>query len=198
MFEKGRTKKLALLGIAAIALAVAGVAPVFAWTITPGSPFTCVGTAWSTTCATNPSYAIGTTVYDTVKAQLSNDGGSGTITWKVYALTGVGACTTTGSALFTTTASIAGDGSYHTIPTPTGFSTTGHSAGSYAWTVTVTYSDATPKSACEPFTLFTAPPPPTVPQFPLGMALLLALAIPALLLIRSKFASKPSFPSLKV
>jgi len=44
-------------------------------------------------------------------------------------------------------------------------------------------------SECEPFTIS---PPPTVPQFPLGIALLLALAIPGLLLIRTRYAWKDS------
>ena len=46
-----------------------------------------------------------------------------------------------------------------------------------------------PASACEPFqtTTHTFPPPPTgAPEFPAGMALLMALAIPALLLVRSR------------
>ena len=67
-------------------------------------------------------------------------------------------------------------------------------AGNYAWVVqyappsgTRTGHDLPRMQTCEPFTLTgTFPPPPGVPQFPFGMALLLALAIPALLLVRSK------------
>jgi hypothetical protein len=41
-------------------------------------------------------------------------------------------------------------------------------------------------STSRTLTSSTAPPPPGVPQFPLGVALLMALAIPALLAVKSK------------
>ena len=69
--------------------------------------------------------------------------------------------------------------------------TTGLSAGPYVWIVH--YTDPTTDrysypsaSTCEPFTLNSTS---TVPEFPLGPVLMLALAFPALLLIRSKFAN---------
>jgi len=74
-------------------------------------------------------------------------------------------------------------------------------AGFYAWIVQYNPSKFDSKSGnslydlqtCETFQLTgTYPPPPTAPQFPLGMALLFALAIPGLLLIRSRYASKVS------
>jgi len=49
---------------------------------------------------------------------------------------------------------------------------------------------------CEPFTVGTPgfPPPSSVPQFPLGVTLVLAFAIPGLLLLRGKFTSRhPSY-----
>jgi len=77
----------------------------------------------------------------------------------------------------------------------------GTTAGLYAWIVQYNPSKFDSKSGnslydlqtCETFQLTgTYPPPPTAPQFPLGMALLFALAIPGLLLIRSRYASKVS------
>jgi hypothetical protein len=37
---------------------------------------------------------------------------------------------------------------------------------------------------------FSGPPPPTVPEFPFGFALLMALAIPVMFIVKSKYAAK--------
>jgi hypothetical protein len=61
-------------------------------------------------------------------------------------------------------------------------------------TVTLKWDDGS-SYTCGTLTLKTFKGPPTgAPEFPLGMAVLLALAIPGLLLVRSKFASKFSAP----
>jgi hypothetical protein len=50
------------------------------------------------------------------------------------------------------------------------------------------YDSGSKCSASTPLTAGAFPPPPSVPQFPFGIALLMALAIPALLLVKSKYA----------
>jgi hypothetical protein len=67
--------------------------------------------------------------------------------------------------------------------------TTGLAAGSYVWIVSFSGISADPDlhalKTCEPFTL-TVGHGLGVPEFPSGLALLMALAIPALLLVRNK------------
>ena len=73
-------------------------------------------------------------------------------------------------------------------------------AGLYAWIVQYSPSKYDKLSGnslyqlqtCEQFQLTGKfPPLPSAPEFPLGMVLVLALAIPGLLLIRSKYSSSP-------
>ena len=61
------------------------------------------------------------------------------------------------------------------------------------WTTHVTYSDATPKDSCEPFSLIAGQHP--VPEFAFGSALLIALALPVLFVLKTKFA-KTAAPKL--
>jgi hypothetical protein len=80
----------------------------------------------------------------------------------------------------------------HTYVRHVSLSTTGLTAGNYIWVVTyagLTGTDKPPsRQVCEPFKLTAFPPPPSVPEFPLGSVLMMALAIPALLVFRGKFA----------
>ena len=170
MSEKRRTKKLAILGTAALIMALAAVAPAFAWTVN-----TCVATTWSSSCATNPSFPTGSTVPDIAKLS----GEAGTITFSVAS----GVCSDYGTLTQVSSQSVSSGQTYASTTWSSGSSP----AGSYVWIVHYFgSSDPTGAKECEPFTLFKAPP--TAPEFPLGMALLLALTIPGLLLIRSKFS----------
>ena len=195
-----RYASIAGLGIlATILFASPLLAPTFAWS---SSLSTCVGTSYSSECTVNPSYAIGTSVSDTAKLTLTSDGGPyGQVIFGVAA----GTCRTVtgapgyGSIITTLKYNVTGTGT--TYPSVS-VSTTGYSAGSYVWLVyyTGTGSGGYPRAPstgydCEPFTLYSAPPPTGVPEFPFGMALLMAAAIPALVLIKRKF-SLPSIQAL--
>jgi len=218
MFGKQRTNKLALLGFAAIALAVAGVAPAFAWHVASFSSQiycnngTSASPSWAP-CTSSQLSNINTQIQDHATLLLSDNGAPyGTVSFYVYS----GGSTTyfnnvdthvctikTGATLVWTdsanpqsvgSASQTTPGQSFTSSTVTG------SAGTYFFYVSYsgTGSGGYPAgSLCEPFTALNSfPPPPTgVPQFPLGMALLLALAIPGLLLIRSRVGFRPSIPS---
>jgi hypothetical protein len=180
--NNNRKVAVASLGILALLIGVGGgLGSVFAWHIV----------SFSTTPSTTSS-AIGTSISDSAKLQLSDNGGPyGSITFKIYS----GTCTTegvpTGTLKYTsspvpvTSAATSGSGAtYGSGPV----STTGLAAGSYVWVASYSgtaggYPAGT--AGCESFTLFKGSPPP-VPEFPLGIALLMALAIPALLLVRSK------------
>ena len=171
----------------------------FAWTTTPGTPFTCVTSTntWSSTCATNPSFAIGTTVYDQAKLTLSN---AGTPYGSVYFAVAKGTCADYGSTIINQTYAVTGTGTTYPYES---ISTTAYGAGSYVWLVHFYAPPATgggqyPRypttgNDCEPFTLTAAYVP--TPQFPLGMAVVLAAALPAMLLIKRKF-STTSFQTL--
>jgi hypothetical protein len=184
-----RYASIAGLGILATLLwASPLLTPAFAW---HSGISTCVAGTWSKDCTVNPSFAIGTSVSDTAQITLTSNGGPyGTVYFAVAA----GICTDHNSPLVSgpSPASITVTGSGVTTYTST-LSTTGLSAGSYVWLVyySGTGSNGYPRAPasgydCEPFTLFAAPPPASVPQFPFGMALLMAIALPALLLLKKK------------
>lgn len=173
---------LATLGLLSLLVGVGGVvAPVFAWHI--------VG---FTTTASATSAAIGTGIYDKATLQLSTNGGPyGSITFYAYTGTCNGQGHPTGTLVYTSSAvSVTGSGptTYQSATVPT----TGWAAGNYVWVAKYSgtgyggYPSA--QAACEPFNLFQGPPPPTVPEFPLGLALVMALAIPVLFIVKSKYA----------
>jgi len=181
---KSRRQNKALLSLTALAgilVLTAMATPTFAWHVVSLS--TCVGTSWSPDCAGNPSYTIGSQVSDTANVTVSHNGGSGYITFAVYKAAVGATCAPSGTALYTSGPTpFPGDGKSH-IVTSGAFDTTGQSAGGYVWTTYVTYADAKPWSGCEPFTLTQST---GVPQFPLGSLLVIALALPGLLLVRTK------------
>jgi len=192
MLGKQRTNKLAILGFAALALALGAVAPAFAWHL---STFT---------TQVNPSTSVpqGTTVTDTASftgcdgthpCGSASGSMTGSVTFTLYSndgCTGTAVATDTKSGPFANPATVTSDG----------FSTSSLTPGSYSFSVafagTGSWATASAKAGCEPFILTKFPP--TVPQFPLGLALVLALAIPGLLLIRGKFASKLSSAPVNV
>jgi hypothetical protein len=225
MLEKGRTKKLALLGFTAVALALAGAAPAFAWHV---SSFTSTiycnnGTSTAPSWAPCTSQQLGNInvqIEDQATLQISYNGspygtvsfylysgGSSTFSNGQYKFNGyeIPQCTlNTGShaptLVWTDSAnpqSVTSSAEASSSQTFTSSVVTG-SAGTYFFYVVYsgTGSNGYPSSSlCEPFTAsgnFPPPPQNGVPQFPLGMALLLAVAIPGLLLVRSKFASTAS------
>ncbi len=185
MKRSGRNVTVATLGLLAVVLGVGGVvAPVFGWTV-----YSFTTTASATTAA------VGTGIHDTAYLRTTADGGPyGTITFYIYSGTG---CSTTGktavytsSAVSVTSADQTPSTGTYTSPT---VSTTGWATGNYFWVAKYSgtpggYPSST--ATCEPFNLFAGTPPPTVPEFPLGFAALMALAIPVLFLARSKFAPK--------
>ncbi len=180
---KGKNVTLATLGVISVLIGVSGiVAPAFAWSVQT-----------FTTTASTTSAAIGTGVYDTATLQLTSDGGPyGTITFYVYS----GTCTSgnpTGTLEYTSPAVTVTTSLKTTYQSAT-FSTTGLTAGNYVWVAKYsgTGSGGYPaaKAACEPFSLFSGQPPPRVPEFPFGLAILMALAVPAMLIAKSKFAAQ--------
>ena len=181
-----RTIPLAALAILATTLAFS--VPAFAWHVVSFS-----------TSMQGGSFAIGTTMADTANLELSATSVSsnynyGTITFYAYQ----GTCTPssgkgTGTLVYTSspvTVTGASNGASASYTDPAGFDTTGMSAGSYYFVAVYSGSVSSPTypgatAACEPFSLYQGG---TVPEFPLGMALLIGLAIPALLLFRTRFA----------
>jgi len=180
MNEKNPTVRLVVFGVLALFLGLGAVTPVFAWHASSFStqldPSSC-GT--SDGCST-------ASVTDTASVTLSSSGApSGvSVTFNVYQ----GTCSDhSGTALLTSSKPITSDEGLQQV-TSDPFSTTGR-AGNYVWIVTYNpgnypLTDNSPNPTCEPMNL---QPPPTVPQFPLGMALLFAIAVSALLLVRSKY-----------
>ena len=185
MIEKGRKTKFAILATVAILFGFGAVAPVFAW--------------HDSNFSTKITYGA-TSATDTATITLSDNGPNyGSVTFNVYAAAVGATCAPTGPSLLTSVVAVAGhtdhgsDQTYQT--TSAAFPYSGHT-GNYVWIVSYGgggYPSMGP--LCESMPSSSFPPPPTVPEFPLGMAMLLALAIPALLLVRSRTASKtPSSP----
>ena len=104
--------------------------------------------------------------------------GCAPITFDLYA---GGGCT--GTLLLTQTQPVSSSPGTVQFPLSMGYK---GFAGSYSWQVTwVDPTGATEVSNCEDFTIGTVGP--SVPQFPLGLAVLFALVVPALLVLKNKF-----------
>lgn len=210
MFENKRTTKLAILGATALVLGLFAVAPAFAWSQNQGTTIQCyAGGVWST-CASQTAPAS-SSIRDDYKLGL--DGytcyapNCGTISFYVVSGAAPGTCPSSVPAGATAEGSATVPSS--AVPTSPTAGTWYYSnyyslsptlaSGSYYWLVYYNAGSsgyASQTSCTEAFTGSGYFPPPTgVPLFPLGMALVLALAIPGLLLIRSKYTSKQSsFP----
>lgn len=208
MFENSRTKKLVILGAVAVVLGLFAVAPAFAWdsTLTSSPAGTTVycytSGAWSA-CSNPAAIPGGTSVKD--NATLGLDGYScsgsncGTISFYVISGAAPGTCPSSplgsypspiSSSTVPSSAPGTKEGTYHYTWYTS--SSTSPAAGSYFFYVyyNAGSSGYPSRSACEPFTLLPLSIP--TPEFPFGMLLLLAVAIPGLLLVRSKFTSKYS------
>jgi hypothetical protein len=217
MYENIRTKRLALLGVAAIVLGLGAIAPAFAWTASQTTTILCYSSGTYTPCASTSLLPSGSSIEDQAALKLNNyacsGGNCGTISFYVVSGTAPLTCpsklpsgaTAEGVVTVPTTAST-GTGSGTTTTTYTSSSPTLVSSGSYYFYVAYNPGSSgypssgsdSAKPQCEPFSggPFSPPPPPsTVPQFPLGMALLLGLAIPGLLVAKSKYTGRKStFP----
>ena len=191
-----KTRMITLSTLAVLALSSFGVLAVSAWNT--GASYTCIGTSSITTnCPNDPSFSVGTKVYDTLVVK--DTGGqfepsvcppvigqtdgcvSGSATFYLYANSGC-----TGSSTNLGTVNFANDAYPDSVYT----STTINNAGSYSFQVVYTgdYSNGAANTfACEPFSIFAY----STPQFPLGslgMLALLGMMVPLMLLARSRFA----------
>jgi hypothetical protein len=202
MYENRRTKELALLGIAAMVLAIGAIVPAFAWTSTLTTQIQCNGSP----CSSTVSIPAGTVLQDKATLTLTKESsclgsGSNCGTVSFYVVSGAapkscpsklpsGAVAEGVSVVPTSADSGTPQTLYSSNPTL--------AAGTYYFYVV--YSGTTgggyPAAyACEPFSGGAFPPPPSgVPQFPLGMGLLLVLAIPGLLLAKKYTGKKSVLP----
>ena len=194
-------KRAAGLGaLSAIGMMLLGAAPAFAWHVVlpPG----CSSSSQVQPCFTT-SASITPTVHDSATIQISNNGPTagytcpdssscpfGYITFKVYTVVVGQSCrdgsgNPTGTLKFTSFTPVTA--SAQAGPTTYQSASVALAPGSYNWVATYsgTGSGGYPSAmaACEPFTIVTN----GVPEFPSGMALLLAIALPAMLLLRGKF-----------
>ena len=201
MRQKSKAE-IALLG-AAVLLGLSAVSPAFAWTSGLTTTVLCLNTGTGTWAPCPSTIPAGTSIKDsatltgTVEPNCgphAPSGNCGTISFRIV----TGAVPTSGCPSSVPTGATA-EG---TATVPTSFATTGHAgpfyssspslgAGTYYFYVVYSGTGLGGYPAvhkCEPFTggSFPPPPPPGVPQFPLGLAALLAAAVPALLLLRSK------------
>lgn len=145
--------------------------------------------AWSSSLSTTV-HQSGSSVYDTASLTLTNDGPSfGHITFVIYQgssfTQGTQTCTLGSNSLKWTDSknpiTVTGSGTY----TSSTVSTSGWASGSYFFYVNYGGGDYPQASECESFTI--APTTQGVPEFPFGMALLVAVALPALFLARRRF-----------
>jgi hypothetical protein len=175
-------------------LAVLGAVPAFAWT-----------SALVTTPQPSASVAVGTSISDSASLTLTHESAtpSGTVIFYLYA----GTCSSTfasGGSLYSSTSTVGSSNNGATVSYSSGsFSTTGKAAGSYVWLVRYSGGGGWPASPstgptitgntsnhydCEPITL--TPPTHGVPEFPVGLPLLLALALPAMILLRRRLPTQ--------
>ena len=180
MFWKGRTASIAVLGALALFLGLGAVAPVFAWH----------ATGFSTqlnppSCGTSGGCSVAS-ITDTASVTLSSSGApSGvSVTFNVYQ----GTCSDhSGTSLLTSNRPITSDKGLQQV-TSDPFTTSGRAAGGYVWVVMYNQgnyplTDRSPNPDCEQMVLLQTSHS-TVPEFPFGMVLLFAIAVPGLLLVR--------------
>jgi hypothetical protein len=179
-------RRAAGLGVlSAFGLMLLGAAPAFAWT-------SAISTTPSATLV-----AAGTPVTDTATVTLTNDGAPfGYVVFAVYS----GGCTNgapTGAQVLghfpgpSNTNNVAVTASGSNPYTSASFSTTGLS-GAYVWVVyyTGTGSSGYPRAPatgydCESFSV-SPPPAHGAPEFPAGLAVLMGIALPAMMLLKRR------------
>jgi hypothetical protein len=209
-----RKAELALLGMALV-LGLTAAGPVFAWTTQSlNTTIQCYNTGtgtWST--CPGGTLPAGTTIRDSATITMTKESNCGTNspnypncgTISFYIVSGSPSesycssgdkttppgATAEGVDVVPSTAASSGSAGPLYSLTPTLASGTYYFYVHYSGTGTNGYPSY---STCEPFTGGSFSPPPTtgVPQFPFGMAALMLLAIPALLLVKGRFASAPS------
>lgn len=205
----GFSKPVGLGLLAVSAMLVLGASPAFAWHVVLPPNCTSVTNQVQpcfTTTNSGSSATVGATVWDTATIQLSDSGPStyfkcaagagstycpyGYLTFAVYTGTCSG-LTPTGTLVFTSNpipVTKAAETAATTY-TSNSWDTTGAAATSYVWVSTYSgtgymgYPKA--QASCEPFIL-TPPQSHGAPEFPAGLPLLLAIAIPAMLLAKRR------------
>jgi hypothetical protein len=207
-------RRLLPVAFALTAFIAAGVlaVPAYAWHSNLSTQIYANGVVCGPPGSSNPcGVPVGSSIYDKATLFLSSNGKPyGTISFVVYSGSSftngaysangysIPKCTLgTGNTLKWTDSlnpqSVTGTGT--TQYTSSTVNTNTYSTGSYFFYVTYSgtgKSGYPSASVCEPFSLSSTS---TVPEFPLGMALLFALAIPVLLIARTRFARVPN-PSL--
>jgi len=205
MVRRGPRRGVAIAGLCALATAlglVLAAAPAFAWT---SSVYTCIGNYTSSTypssCTSNPTLG-GSIIYDTAQLTLSNSGSPyGSLT----VLLAKGTCSSIGSTISGVSGSNPSVTTYGTTYYVASIATSSLTSGSsYVWLTSYSgtsggYPYAPTSGAgtnpttysgnlvdCEPF-IFQATT--GVREFPSGMVLLLALALPALVLMRRRLVA---------
>ena len=198
MLENNRTGKLALLGVTALVLGLGAVAPAFAWHIqyltTQTGYIDSAGAFHASTsfpAGSNIADQATVTGCDASHCGSTAEGLTGTVTFRLYSGSSCG-----GTAISTDTKSVPNTNPSTVTSDPFTESTSGSYSFKASFTGSGDWAGVTYTGSCEPFTL-TPFPPPGVPEFPFGMVLLLAIAIPGLLFVRSKYAGKLSPTSPK-
>jgi hypothetical protein len=170
---RSRVVRIAASLAATFALLSMSALPAYAWTTTPGA-----------TTLSSATVAVGGSQTDSALLKLTTETTSsfGSIIFNVYQ----GTCSSHTTLVFTATVAVtsaAMGASGHTYISPA-FSPA--SPGNYIWLDTYTgtgtggYPPAT--FACEPFTVA----PHGVPEFPAGLAILMGLALPAMMLLKRR------------
>jgi len=176
-------KTALILGLLASLVAMGATAtPAFAWNpctlaLSPGTQSTTIGAAQTVTLTYLLTYTDSSPYASTFTVSAGVTPGSPSGTWTVVSVTPPNPVPSSPSLTISqiisvkvTAPSVASSTTTLTVSAVNNYDSSSHCS-------TTTGLSITPGSF---------PPPTGVPQFPFGMALLMALAIPALLLVRSK------------
>jgi hypothetical protein len=185
MKSSQRNASLAILGVLSVFVFVApAVSTVFAWNtcglvLSPGTQSTTVPAGTTATLTYLLTYSDSSAYKSTFDLSASVTPGSPSGTWTIVSITPPNPVPSTASDSISQIITVK-----VTAPSTPGSTTT----------LSVKAANNQDGSAdCTARTTLTAgafPPPPNgVPQFPFGIALLMALAIPALLVVKSKYSA---------
>jgi len=180
-----RTASLAVVASLAAFIAVApGIAPALAWnpcglTLSPSTQTTTVPAGTTVTLTYLLTYSDSPAYATTFDLSASVTPGSPSGTWTVVSVSPPNPVPSTPSDSISQTITVK-----VTAPSTVGSSTT-------LTLKAVDNGDSSPSASCTATTKLTSTsfPPPSAPQFPLGFAVLLAMAIPVMFAVKSKFAT---------